>query len=211
MDIKDFFPSINKKRVISVFNYFGYPHDTSYALASLCCLNDSLPQGAPTSPMLSNIISKRLDKRLEALSIKLEMSYTQYVDDISFSGRRIPPVIINYIYKIIQEEGFQLNQSKTKLINRNRKKIITGISISSGIMTIPKIMKREIRKDIYYILKHGLVNHMRYRKQFDPIFVERLIGKLYFWKYIEPKNKYVINSINQLKKYSKDLDRISID
>ena len=136
MDIKDFFPSINKKRVISVFNYFGYPHDISYALASLCCLNDSLPQGAPTSPMLSNIISKRLDKRLEALSIKLEMSYTRYVDDISFSGRRIPPVIINYIYKTIQEEGFQLNQSKTKLINRNRKKIITGISIQDGTTKI---------------------------------------------------------------------------
>jgi len=86
MDIKDFFPSINLKRVISIFLVFGYPHKISYFLAKMCCNDGSLPQGSPTSPCISNIVAKRLDARLFSIGRKYQLTYTRYADDLVFFG-----------------------------------------------------------------------------------------------------------------------------
>ena len=206
MDLKDFFPSITFNRVMSVFRYLGYTKYISYYLSSLCCLEGKLPQGAATSPYLSNIIAKRLDRRLSGLAVKFNLNYTRYADDLTFSGEDIPFRLISYIEEIVKEEGFETNKEKTKLIKGNKQKIVTGISISSGKLTIPKKAKREVRKNIYYITTKGLFEHQKAIKSNDPIYIERLLGYLYFWLQIDPENKYVISSIDKLKSYSKYLD-----
>ncbi|CAL2080794.1 retron St85 family RNA-directed DNA polymerase [Tenacibaculum sp. 190524A05c] len=206
MDIKDFFPSIKINRVISVFRVLGYTKKISYYLASICCLNGVLPQGAPTSPCLSNIIAKRLDYRLNGLAKKFNLIYTRYADDFTFSGNKISLRTINYINSIASDEGFRINEIKTKLIGEKSQKIITGISISSGKLTIPKKTKREVRKNIHYILKNGLFEHQKHINSNDPIYVERLLGFLFFWLSVEPEKKFIKNSIEKLKLYSKMLD-----
>lgn len=206
MDIKDFFPSIQINRVMSVFRVLGYTKKISYYLASICCLDGVLPQGAATSPCLSNIIAKRLDYRLNGLAKKFNLIYTRYADDFTFSGNRISLGIIGYINSIVSDEGFKINENKTKLIGEKSQKIVTGISISSGKLTIPKKTKREVRKNIHYILKNGLFEHQKNINSNDPIYVERLLGFLFFWLSVEPENDFIKNSIEKLKIYSKMLD-----
>lgn len=206
MDIKDFFPSIKINRVMSVFRVLGYTKKISYYLAAICCLDGVIPQGAATSPYLSNIIAKRLDYRLNGLAKKFNLIYTRYADDFTFSGEVISLGIINYIESIVSDEGFEINKSKSKLIGEKGQKIVTGISISSGELTIPKKTKREVRKNIHYILKNGLFEHFRNINSNDPIYVERLLGFLFFWLSVEPENAFIINSIEKLKGYSNMLD-----
>lgn len=89
-------------------------------------------------------------------------------------------------------------------MDKNKRKIITGISISSGEkLTIPKAKKREIRKNVHYILTKGLTGHQRHIKSTDPAYLKRIIGYLNFWHSVEPENQYVIDSINSLKKLEK--------
>lgn len=206
MDIKDFFPSIRINRIISIFRNLGYTKKISYYLAAICCRERVLPQGAATSPVLSNIIAKRLDFRLTGLANKFQLNYTRYADDFTFSGNKFPVRLIKYIEIIVNDEGFEINSDKTKLLNDKKQKIVTGISISSGKMTIPKNMKREVRKNIHYVLNYGLFNHLKRIESKDPIYLERLLGYLYFWLSVEPDSIFVRKSIEELKNYSNKLN-----
>lgn len=198
-DIKDFFPSIGINRVRLIFKRLGYRKKIAFALASLCCLDGSLPQGAATSPTISNIILKRLDARMEGLASRFGLVYTRYADDLTFSGGDIPARIIKYITDIISDEGFYVNIGKTKILRSGSQQIITGVSVSSGVIKLPREAKREIRKNVHHVLKNGLIAHLNHIGNFDPIYVERLLGKLYFWKSIEPENKFVEEYIPKMK------------
>lgn len=199
MDISNFFPSIDIDRVLDVFRNIGYATKVSDLLSNLCCQNGVLPQGAPTSPVLSNIILKDLDKRLLKLAEKYHLIYTRYVDDITFSGNHIPYGLDRLVSYIMEEEGFSSNENKTRLIRGNKKKIVTGISVNNEYLTIPRKKKREIRQIIYHIRTKGLANHMEKTNNIDLIFNYRLLGYLNFWRLVEPENNYVLNSIKFIK------------
>ena len=88
IDLKDFFPSITEKRIIGVLQSLGISSRVASIIAKLCCHNAHLPQGAPTSPVLSNMICFRLDKKLLAFAKGARCIYTRYADDITFSSRQ---------------------------------------------------------------------------------------------------------------------------
>lgn len=209
LDLKDFFPSISLRRVISVFQQFGYSNKISYTLSQLCCLQGCLPQGAATSPVLSNIIAKRLDKRLYGLGQKYKITYSRYADDLAFSGDYISLKFQKIVKKIIIEERFELNEAKSQLIQGfSKRKILTGISISGSNLRLPKKTKRQLRKEVHYLLKNGIKEHSMHLSYPDPIYTERLLGKLYFWKMIENENDFVNKTIESLKAYQKELDSL---
>jgi len=199
MDFKEFFPSIGLARIIKVFRNIGYFPNVSFYLASLCCLNGALPQGAPTSPYLSNIVTKLLDSRLNNLAKKTKLSYTRYADDITFSGKHIGLGFIKYIENIIQESGFQVNKEKTILSRNSGKKIVTGISVGGNTPKLPRAYKRKLRQEIHYIFKYGYISHISKKKIREPFYLSSIYGKLLFWKWIEPENKFVNNYIPHLK------------
>ena len=198
LDVKDFFPSIRWHKVFAVFYHLGYPKIIAQYLASLCCLNGHAPQGAVTSPTLSNVIARRLDARITGIANKYEINYTRYADDMSFSGERISRRFQSFINKIVEEDGFKINQSKTRFIKGKHQKIVTGVSISADKLTVPKTKRREVRQHVYYIMKYGLVEHQKRIGNNDPIFMERLVGYLHFWHSIEPENKFVNESLESL-------------
>ncbi|MBL0139153.1 MAG: RNA-directed DNA polymerase [Bacteroidetes bacterium] len=107
VDIKDFFPSITTSSVENIFLKLGYSKILSNLLAKLCTLNNSLPQGAPTSPYLSNIFFKSADDNIINYCVKNEIKYTRYADDLSFSGNFDE----NELLKIIEESVRVLSQS----------------------------------------------------------------------------------------------------
>ncbi|MBD9100446.1 MAG: RNA-directed DNA polymerase [Bacteroides caccae] len=205
MDIHDFFGSIRSPRVRQTFKKIGYPENVSKVLGALCCLHRHLPQGAPTSPALSNIVGYEMDRKLAALAAEYGLTYTRYADDLTFSGDVFPKEqIIPQVKRIIRDEKFEPNHKKTHFMNQSSRKIITGVSVASGVkLTIPKSKKREIRKNVYFILTKGLAEHQRRIGSHDPAYLKRLIGMLCYWRAIEPDNTYASDSIAALKRLEK--------
>lgn len=202
VDIKDFFGSIRDYYVIDVFLNIGYPQNIAEIFAELCCLRGVLPQGAPTSPAISNIFVYEMDQKLAELARQYGLTYTRYADDLTFSGDVIEPeTLIPRMKEIVYEAELELNEKKTRHIKEGRRKIITGISVSSGRkLTVPKAKKRELRKNVHYILTKGLENHKQHIGSTDPAYLKRTLGYLSFWLSVEPDNKFVQESITALRK-----------
>ncbi|MGX9249766.1 retron St85 family RNA-directed DNA polymerase [Pantoea ananatis] len=203
MDIKDFFPSLSLNWVISFFRSLGYAHDIAFYLSSLCCLNNKLPQGAVTSPYLSNILTFSLDRRLEKLSEKYRVKYTRYADDLCFSGDKVTLSLIRAVEEIVVSYGLVINKDKTRLLRKGKRKIVTGVAVHNSVITLPRVHKKNITNEIYHIRTHGYLSHISKLKIKDPYYLESLIGKLNFWLQVEPENEFVITSIRYLKKIIK--------
>lgn len=204
IDLKDFFPSITINQVITIFKSLGYTHKVSFYLAAICCYGEVLPQGAPTSPMLSNIVAKSLDNRLMKYSKKFNLKYTRYADDLAFSGDSIPVKHIEYITKIINSCGFVVNEKKTILQQEKHKRIVTGISIAEDVIKVPREYKRKLKLEIHCIRKHGLLGHMRKHKIRNPDYLLSIIGKIHFWLSVEPENTYARQALIDLTKKDED-------
>lgn len=201
MDLADFFPSIKLRRVIATFIRAGYPPNVSFLLANLCCLEGSLPQGAPTSPALSNIIAKRLDRRLQGLADRHKLKYTRYADDICFSGDEIDDEIFLSVPSIISSEGFSVNYAKTRIAKMGQKMIVCGVSISNGKLALPRATVRQIKLASHFILKNGLIGHAERTGNWDPILIERLLGKIGFWLQLDPENPTALELRRRLASY----------
>ncbi|MFC1510217.1 reverse transcriptase family protein [Candidatus Omnitrophota bacterium] len=188
IDLENFFPSISKNRVIAMFCRLNYPPKVAFYLASICCFDGHLPQGAPTSPSISNILAIQLDRRIFAFSKKFNLKYSRYADDLAISGDKLPVKFIDYLTNIIHAEGFKVNTSKTQLYNKKGKRILTGVSISTDKLKIPKEYKRKLFQEIYYINKFGFHSHVIKKKIRNPYYINSIIGKLNYVLNVEPDN-----------------------
>lgn len=199
MDISDFFGSIPQNYIINYFHKeLGYNLNVSWILSSICCLNGSLPQGAPTSPTLSNLISMSLDRRLYRLAKWFGLKYTRYADDLAFSGYDIPITFIRYVDGVVKGCGLEINQSKTRLYGDGGSKIIAGISLATGRPRVPREYRHKLRHELYYVKRYGLVGHMKHNKIRRANYPESLLGKINFWLYIEPDNLFALEMRDNL-------------
>ncbi len=131
LDLKDFFPSINFGRVRGLFMHRPYTrnHEVATTLAQICCFNGYLPQGAPSSPIVSNMICAKLDSELQRLAKEHRCTYTRYADDITistshlifpgglayFSDERGRVEIGDELKTIIKDNWFEINELKNRL------------------------------------------------------------------------------------------------
>lgn len=203
IDLVDFFGSIKPERVKNVFLDFGYSESLSYFISQICCLNDCLPQGAPTSPAISNFIASRMDKRLFSISKKLGISYSRYADDLTFSGELIKKDFINIIKKIIDSEGFEINNKKTIFKGHGEKKVVTGICVTGNRLRVPKSFRRDFRKDMYYFRKNGIKEFNGVIRDADPFYVDRLLGRANFILSVEKDNEFALQAKYQLELFLK--------
>lgn len=185
MDIKDFFPSVHIQSVISLFNMLGYVPDVSAFLAYLCCYEFCLPQGAPTSPYLSNLILRNFDARVASYAKEHHIRYTRYADDLTFSGSFNPHRLINTISDWLYEEGFSVNAAKTRVARQNARQEVTGIVVNSH-MQIAKADRKKIRQEVYFIRKYGLESHLTRLGETRQNYLRHLLGKINYARYINP-------------------------
>lgn len=199
VDIKDFFGHVTTARVNSIFKHLGYTSQVSAILAGLCCHKGGLPQGACTSPIISNIVAKRLDRRFFALSTKIGLHYSRYADDMAFSGAYIPRNLVHFVDQVLISEGFEINTTKTVLKTGRQKKVITGISISSNDrLRVTKSYRRNFRKDVYFLLKNKIGEFYNQHKEFDPLYVDRMIGKVNFILNVDPSDEFATEAKKKL-------------
>jgi len=157
IDLKDFFPSIHLGRVIGLFTHLIVNCEPVVAktLAQICCFNRTLPQGAPTSPTISNMICAKMDKELSQLANKCNCKYTRYADDITFSTEEdsFPQAIVKFntngqlevgeeLRQIISNNSFDINREKVTLRDKERRQIVTGLVINE----FPNVRREYVRK-----------------------------------------------------------------
>lgn len=185
MDIKKFFDSIKETQVFQLFCKIGYNTDVSAILANLCTYEDALPQGAVTSPYIANLVTYHLDVRLNGLCSRKDIVYTRYADDLSFSSNNRTKLnsIEKFVQCIVREEGFEINEKKTRYLSNDVKKTITGITINNEELHVDKDFKKKIRAMIF----NSIVNK-DYSKN------EKIIGCIAYVDSIEEgyKEKYSI-------------------
>jgi hypothetical protein len=170
VDIKDFFPSVTLQRVKGVFRRAGYRDRIATLLALLCTESPReevtlegkkyfvslgprcLPQGAPTSPALTNALCLRLDRRLTGLALALGWRYTRYADDLTFSlpedhkGKPRMGTLLGSVRRIVEAEGFELNPEKTRVHRSGGRQQVTGLVVNgSAAPRAPRKLRRQLR------------------------------------------------------------------
>jgi len=199
IDIKDFFPSINFGRVRGLYMALPYrcTEEVATVLAQICCYENQLPQGAPTSQIVSNMICAQLDSQLQKLAKKYHCIYTRYADDITFSTSKpkFPPqlsyfsdkleklVIGDELEQIIEKNGFSINESKTRLKTRYKRQEVTGITVNEKLNVKRKAI-RQVRAMLHAWEKYGL-------EKAQTEFLIRFDKKQHFHKH-QPYFKYIV-------------------
>ncbi len=147
LDLENFFPTISFGRVLAVLKLnpiLAQPKIATY-LTQLACYNGFLPQGAPTSPVISNLICQRLDRRIEALVKSQKIAYTRYADDLTLSSDQpFQNGLLNHLDQIIQEEGFMINMEKVRLQLKNSRQEVTGLTVNEKV-NVPRQYLREVK------------------------------------------------------------------
>jgi RNA-directed DNA polymerase len=223
IDLLKFFDTINEKRVYGVFRLMGYAKNLAVDLARLTTVplpeeyvlefshverkalksiidnNEAvLPQGAPTSPALSNLILLSMDRRLVGLAKQLNVNYSRYADDITFSGilDRIPK--ISLLRHIIWDEGFSVNWEKVGIYKKGRRQLVTGLTISDGVH-VPQKYKKDVKKHLYACKKYGVEHHLAFIKSNKGMYKEWLLGRICFIKSIESETgDILLNMFNEI-------------
>lgn len=162
LDLLDFFPSINFGRVRSYFiknNYFEINDDIATILAQLTCYKGTLPQGAPTSPLIANMICNIMDIRILKIAKKYRLDYTRYADDLTFSTNNKYFLndydkFLEDIKNIIHRSGFELNSKKTRLLFSNSRQEVTGLVVNKKI-SVPKEYYKNTRAMAHSLYKNG--------------------------------------------------------
>lgn len=201
MDLRDFFPSVTASTVHHIFKDMGYPPNVCRALSRLVTLGACLPQGAPTSPALSNIACVELDSNLNNLALKYDLTYTRYADDLTFSGSSIPSDMTTLVANLTSKSGFSTNDKKTILSPAGHRKIVTGISISSGELKLPRAYIRNLRQRIHLLINHGILHPNKDSTAWDPLVLDRLLGMVNFWVSVCPESEAAKRANSELKNF----------
>ncbi|MBI5537636.1 MAG: RNA-directed DNA polymerase [Deltaproteobacteria bacterium] len=182
LDLKDFFPTITFPRVRGLFKSMGYSPASATVLALLCteCPRTpvdheglrywvaagerALPQGACTSPAISNLVGRKLDRRLVGMSTKMGWHYTRYADDLTFSApaghREAIGILLARVRHILQEEGFQLHPRKQHIQRAARRQQVTGIVVNHKL-AVPREEVRRLRAILHNARRTGLAAQNR--------------------------------------------------
>lgn len=166
LDLADFFPTITAERVVTLFRALRWDVDSAAILSRICTNEGHLPQGAPTSPAISNLVCRKLDERLDRLIQRLKGNYTRYADDVTISlpglgrnkrlrrhkGRKTlsrPQFasrnLLTLIRQIIEQEGFRIQMKKKVRVQRpHQRQTATGLVVNQTVH-LPRDVRRRIR------------------------------------------------------------------
>ncbi|WP_372445002.1 reverse transcriptase family protein [Microbispora corallina] len=197
LDLHNFFHSIDERQVYAVFLRLGYASLPSFEMARLCTRQATpefpnlgrfqprphreriisdytttmlgyLPQGAPTSGALANIVAEPIDERLNAIADEHDLVYTRYADDITFSGlspfdRRHAARIVRLARTAVHTTGFEVHDRKTHIVPPGARRIVLGLLVDGERLRLPRDTRARIDAHIYGAERFGLANHQTTR------------------------------------------------
>lgn len=211
IDLKDFFHSFERSWVkygfmMPPFNFGKEKEELAFTLASLCThpfeiegqTKTVLPQGAPTSPTITNILCVKLDRRLNGLAKKFNIMYTRYADDITFSSQTnifTKPEFLDELQRIIVDQKLTINPSKTRLQKTGYRQEVTGLTVNKKVNVNVRYIK-QLRMWLYYWEKYGRFKaEQLFKKDYaldkghikkgQPDFKNVIMGKLEYLKMVK--------------------------
>lgn len=220
-DLEDFFPTIHGYRVLGLFARLGYEVDdgrfstddeathVAPVLARLCCYTPhprqsgpgAMPQGAPTSPAISNLVCRGLDARLHGLAERLGGVYTRYADDLTFSFRDAEFDVGRFrwwVNQVCHQEGFYINEAKFRVLRRSQRQAVTGIVVNDGLH-LPRKLRRQLRAILHNCHSLGVASQARGRDNF----LTWLRGQASYLHMIEPEaGREMLAEIDSLERSS---------
>ena len=219
-DLENFFPSIEQPRVWKRFQLppFNFNQQIASVLAGLCCIKEKkengefiyvLPQGAPTSPLITNAICDSLDRKLSGLARRFGLNYSRYADDITFSSMHNVyhenGEFISELKRIIESQGFHINNKKTRLQKFGQRQEVTGLTVSNRVNTSREYVA-EIRNLLHIWEKYGYNEaykrfYPHYKKnkghvkKGEPMLENVLYGKLQYLKMVKGEKDPVYSAL----------------
>lgn len=170
MDIQHFFDSIKASAIYSVFEELGYQKSVTTLLTKLCVLNDRLPQGACTSPLLANLVMRDFDATVGGYCAAHSIAFTRYSDDLVFSADHMDVrALIRFVSKQLADIRMSVNREKTRVLGSGAKHKALGVVCNESLHA-DRNYRREVRQAIYYIKKYGISDHLK-RKNDDKFLV----------------------------------------
>lgn len=203
LDIKDFFSSIKMPKIEQIFLSLGYSSNISNLMGKLCTYYDVLPQGAPTSPYLSNLYLTSFDETVGKFCLERDIRYTRYADDLTFSGKKEDLDIVEYIQNLLFKLDLRLNQEKENLMNRSTRQVVTGIVVNDKLQ-VPKTDRNFIRMEVHYLTKFGLSEHLSKTNNTRSNYMSHLLGKINFALHVNPKDQKMMAYKTAVLKLMKD-------
>lgn len=223
IDLKDFFPSITIQRVRQRLQLapFNFNTNIAWTIAGFCTVcswlidiniasNFVLPQGAPTSPLLTNAICDKLDRRLHGLAKRFGLHYSRYADDITFSSMhnvyQPDSEFRRELQRIITDQGFTINEKKTRLSHCSHRQEVTGLTVGAKINVTRKYVK-DLRAILHIWEKYGLdaayatfyprYKSEKYQLQHIEVDLANVIaGKLCYLKMVKGENDPVYTKLH---------------
>lgn len=208
IDLQNFFDQFHFGRIRGFFqkNYlFQLNNNISHILANIVCFQGKLPQGAPTSPIITNIMCKSFDKQILNLAKKYKLHYTRYVDDLSFSTNDKYFIdkyddFITQIQIVCNKNGFPINEKKIKLQQNHTRQVVTGLCVNKKVNIFQSFYKQtRAMANSYYKNNTFNINN-------QPGTINQLLGRLTFISHIDKKNNPIIKD-NYYNKYQLELKK----
>lgn len=231
IDLKDFFPSIPQPRVWARLQLppFSFSQEIANVIAGLCCNYNAegtqcvLPQGAATSPLLTNAICDTLDRRMRGVAKRFGLHYSRYADDMTFSSMhnvyQEGSNFRNEIKRIIEEQGFQMNEKKTRLLRDGARQEVTGLTVNSIVNVSRKYMS-DLRWLIHiwetegyakaYCKFYPKYKHEKgYIKKGEPVMENVIGGKLNYLRMVKGENNEAYRKLQE--RYNKLQQVVFVD
>ncbi len=192
IDIKDFFPSIRFPRIYGVLKSLNFHDRVAGVITALCTWNGSLPQGAPTSPALSNLIAFRMDKKLSSYCYNQGWTYTRYADDLTFSTSKDNQVnrpvdhFVSVVRRIVEDEGFEVNEKKIKIMRDHKRQWVTGL-VANEKTSVIRWKYRQLRAAVHNAATIGLNEAAKKQGISRGKYVMWVDGNLAFHNMVDPR------------------------
>ena len=209
LDISKFFDNIDADMVYSVMRQLGLSQAATVLLMRLCVHNSVLPQGAPTSPYIANLVMKRCDEHLGEWCGRRGINYTRYCDDLTFSGRKTDLLTCDLVRKVrrmLHGMGFELNERKSLFLSCANQQKVTGIVVNEKLQ-VPRELRRQLRQEVYFCLKFGPKESLKRRglKTSPEQYLHSLLGRIAFALQIDPANLEMQGYHSQIKELTAQL------
>lgn len=217
IDLENFFGSINFARVYGMLSKapFNFRTPVAAAIAKACTLDDALPQGAPSSPIISNLICSRLDSELSRLAVAHRCVYTRYADDLTFSSasanftlttlQRQPDgstfcELSSTLVDVIESNGFKINHRKVRFADRSRRQDVTGLVVNKRL-NVRRRYVREVRAMLHAWEKFGFAaaqaDHNKRRPNGAANFEAVVRGRIEFIDHVRGRPDLIFRTLSQ--------------